>query len=105
MRKYLILFGSVIVIWGCTSKVVEKPIYIEKPIVVEKPVYVKPEMPPLPQRPKLDAVFFQKIGDNYCLTEVEAKKLLKNLYLLDNYARELENILQTLQQGEDDDTS
>jgi len=81
-------------IWGCAEKVAEKPVYIEKPVVVEKPVYIKPELPPLPKRPKLTEVKFERVGRYYCLTKEEAKKLLKNIYMLDNYARELEGILE-----------
>jgi len=91
----LILFLSVLLL-SCGEKVVEKPVYVKEPIVVEKPVYIKPEVPPLPERPKLERVEFRKVGRYYCLTPEESKKLLKNLYKLDNYARELEGILEGL---------
>ena len=95
--KKLILFSSII-LTGCSTKVVEKPVYIEKPVVVEKPVYIKPSIPELPKRPKLKKVKFEKIGEYYCTTKEGAKQLLKNIYMLDNYSRELETIINSIQE-------
>ena len=85
---------------GCAVKPTEpEVVYVEKPVVVEKPVYVKPELPPLPKRPELEKVRFEKVGRFYCLTKPEAKKLLKNIYKLDNYARELEAVINSLKEN------
>ena len=92
----MILIGFSLLVSGCSQKVVEKPVYIEKPVVVEKPVYIKPKLPPLPKRPELERVEFKKVGRYYCLTKEEAKTLLKNIYKLDNYARELEGVLEEI---------
>lgn len=65
----------------------------DKSVVIKEPVYIKHEIKNIPERPVLDEVKWIKINEYYCVDKNNAKILLKNLYKLDNYARELEIII------------
>lgn len=58
-----------------------------------KTIYVKQTIPPLPDKPEYYSVPFD---EGYCLSEQGAKNMLKNKALLDDYVRQLEEILQGL---------
>ncbi len=92
--KKLIIFSSLFII-SCSSK----PQIEVKEIVIEKPVYIKLNIPELPKKPKLENVKWIKIGKYYCVDKNNAKKLLKNLYKLDNYARELEIVIESIRKN------
>jgi len=62
----LIIFSFLI--FSCTKKTQ----------IVEKPVYIKPEIKNIPQRPQMEKVEWNKIGNLYCIDKENAKKLLKN---------------------------
>ena len=96
MKLLLVILLFVV---SCSPKTQNcEPKIIERVEIIEKPIYIKPETPPLPQRPLLENVRFEKIGRYYCLTPEESKKLLQNLYKLDNYARELETVIRLILQ-------
>lgn len=58
-----------------------------------KTVYVKPTIPPLPDKPQY---YSYKFDDNLCLTEQDARNLLKNKALQDDYINQLESIINSL---------
>ena len=60
---------------------------------ISRMVYVKPTIPPLPEKPSYYSMKFDK---NYCLSEQDARNMLKNKSLLDGYVKELETILEGL---------
>ena len=92
IKYWIFLIFNIAILSSCAVKTVEKPVYIEKPI------YIKPNIPPIPERPVLEQVEFYKIGENYCIDKNNAKKLLINFYKLDNYARQLEIIIDDIKQ-------
>jgi uncharacterized lipoprotein YajG len=62
-------------------------------ITTVKTVYVKPTIPPLPDKPQ----YYQyQFDNNLCLSEKDARNLLKNKTLADGYIKELESILNNL---------
>jgi len=81
----IILFST---IFGCSAKKENN-----KPVVIKEPVYIKHKIENIPERPVLEEVKWIKINKYYCVDKNNAKILLKNLYKLDNYARELEIII------------
>lgn len=54
--------------------------------------YIKPTIPQMPVKPVFYAVIFGQ-GD-YCLDERNAKNILKNKELMDDYTRQLEAIIE-----------
>lgn len=61
---------------------------------ITKVSYVKPVIPEMPTKPVFYDVRFGQ-GD-YCLDERNAKNMLKNKALMDDYTRQLEAILEGL---------
>lgn len=63
------------------------------PQQITKTEYIEKTIPYIPEKPEYYKVNFIKKDNLYCVDEVNAKNLLKNKVLLDNYTKELEDIL------------
>ena len=74
---------SLMLLVGCSSQIV-------------KTEYIKPTVPALPAPPDYYEVAWRKVGELYCVDADNAKNLLKNKRLQDDYTEQHEAIIEGL---------